>query len=139
MSTYQYIHPSCNMKEESEFTHVFRSVDTNTFNPMVSNLQSNLVPLTFNHKAEITYPLGMCNNRLLQIGPVREDHKQEQFWNNYQLKQRYPRQNTTPSNTESNVYKNYTFNGVDKNKADVAGGVSKPIRAISGNINNSVI
>tara|TARA_B110000902_G_C13949947_1_gene453206 strand:- start:10 stop:342 length:333 start_codon:yes stop_codon:yes gene_type:complete len=109
------------MKEESEFTHVFRSVDTNTFNPMVSNLQSNLVPLTFNHKAEITYPLGMCNNRLLQIGPVREDHKEEQFWNNYQLKQRYPTQySNTQKNTDSNMYKDYTFSGVDKKKAGVA-------------------
>ena len=120
MSSYQYIHPSCNMKEESEFTHVFRSVDTNTFNPMVSNLQSNLVPLTFNHKAEITYPLGMCNNRLLQIGPVREDHKEEQFWNNYQLKQRYPTQySNTQKNTDSNMYKDYTFSGVDKKAAGV--------------------
>ena len=120
MSSYQYIHPSCNMKEESEFTHVFRSVDTNTFNPMVSNLQSNLVPLTFNHKSKITYPLGMCNNRLLQIGPIREDHKEEQFWNNYQLKQRYPTQySNTQKNTDSNMYKDYTFSGVDKKKAGV--------------------
>ena len=120
MSSYQYIHPSCNMKEESEFTHVFRSVDTNTFNPMVSNLQSNLVPLTFNHKSKITYPLGMCNNRLLQIGPIREDHKEEQFWNNYQLKQRYPTQySNTQKNTDSNMYKDYTFSGVDKKAAGV--------------------
>ena len=120
MSSYQYIHPSCNMKEESEFTHVFRSVDTNTFNPMVSNLQSNLVPLTFNHKSKITYPLGMCNNRLLQIGPIREDHKEEQFWNNYQLKQRYPTQySNTQKNTDSNMYKDYTFSGVDKKAAGI--------------------
>ena len=152
MSTYQYIHPSCNTKEEGKFTHIYRSVDTNTFNPMVQDLQSELVPLTFNFNAEITYPLGMCNNRLLQIGPIREDHKEEQFWNNHQFKQRYPkhynkeyeqklfqlrkddcgeggRRGCTP--TEQKVYKDYMYNGVDKSKANVAGRVSEQIHDLS--------
>lgn len=91
MTTYQYIHPSCNLKKESDYTHISRSVDTNTCNPMTNELKSKLVPLTFNYNAEINFPLGVCNNSLLQIGPVREDHKEEQFWNNYQFKKLYPK------------------------------------------------
>ena len=89
MPTFQYIHPSCNLRKESQYTHFSRSVDTNVCNPMTNDLKSNLVPLTFNYNAEIKYPLGVCNNSLLQIGPVREDHTEEQLWNNYQFKKHY--------------------------------------------------
>ena len=160
MSTYQYIHPSCNMKEEAEYTHIQRSVDTNTFNPMVHDLKSDLVPLTFNYNAEIKFPLGMCNNRLLQIGPIREDHKEEQFWNNFQFKRRYPKHYNKKyeqsmfqlrkdncgeggrrgcTATEQKVYKDYMYNGVDKSKANVAGGIAEPIHSIAQRINNNVI
>ena len=160
MPTFQYIHPSCNMKEEAEFTHFQRSVDTNTFNPMVQNLKSNLVPLTFNFNAEIDYPLGMCDNRLLQIGPIREDHREEQFWNNVQIRKRYPKKYNKEhtekmsqlrkdqcdyggrrgcTTTENIKYPDFTFSGVDRSLADVPGAVSGPIAKISGNINNHII
>jgi hypothetical protein len=89
MPTFQYVHPSCNLREETQYTHFSRSVDTNACNPMTNELKSNIVPLTFNYNAEITYPLGVCKNTLLQIGPIREDHQEEQLWNNYQFKKHY--------------------------------------------------
>lgn len=89
MSTFQYIHPSCSLKEESDYTHFSRSIDTNVCNPMVNELKSNTVPLNFNYNAEITFPLGVCENNILQIGPIRSDHAEEQLWNNFQFRKHY--------------------------------------------------
>jgi hypothetical protein len=146
MSTFQYIHPSCNLKEESNYTHINRSVDTNRCNPMTNDLKSDLVPLKFNYNAEITYPLGVCNNTLLQIGPVREDHKEEQLWNNYQFKKHYTK-NYDKEHThneflqrketcgaggrigcnrrEQEDLKDYMVNDINRSEANKAGSVTK--------------
>jgi len=152
MSTFQYIHPSCNLKKESEYTHISRSVDTNACNPMTNDLKSDLVPLEFNYNAEIEYPLGMCNNTLLQIGPVRSDHTQEQLWNNYQFKkhytQNYDREHTQKeyarrreqcgaggrigcNSTDNENHPDFIVNDIDRTQALKTGAVTQPIQPIS--------
>ena len=159
MTTYQYIHPTCNLKKASDFTHVSRSVDTNVCNPMSNNLSSKLVPLTFNYNAEIQFPLGMCNNTLLQIGPIREDHGEEQLWNNYQFKkhyaQNYNREHTLLEyNTrrercdsggrigcnrmDNEIISNFLVNDINRSEALQKGGVTTPVQSVQS-VTNKVI
>ena len=159
MTTYQYIHPTCNLKKSSDFTHISRSVDTNVCNPMSNNLSSKLVPLTFNYNAEIQFPLGMCNNTLLQIGPVREDHGEEQLWNNYQFKKHYA-QNYNREHTlleynarrgrcesggrigcnrmDNEIISNFLVNDINRSEALQKGGVTTPVQSVQS-VTNKVI
>ena len=160
MSTFQYIHPSCNLKDASDYTHVNRSVDTNTCNPMTNELKSKLVPLTFNYNAEITFPLGVCNNSLLQIGPVREDHTEEQYWNNYQFKKTYPkkynlehtknnrlqRKNTCSygerivcTATENEHHPDFNVKDINKTKANTKGAIAKPVPNLGNNMYQNIL
>lgn len=159
MPTFQYIHPSCNLKKESEYTHFQRSVDTNVCNPMVKELKSNVVPLEFNYNTEIKYPLGVCKNTLLQIGPVREDHKEEQLWNNYQFKKHYAKNYNREHTLNEFNKRRHTCDGggrigcvkmeqenhpdfivqdINRNEALKRGGVSKGIKSIPRVYNKAI-
>lgn len=159
MTTYQYIRPTCNLKKSSDFTHISRSVDTNVCNPMSNNLSSKLVPLTFNYNAEIQFPLGMCNNTLLQIGPIREDHTEEQLWNNYQFKKHYA-QNYNREHTlleynarrercdsggrigcnrmDNETFPSFLVNDINRSEALQKGGVTTSVQSVQS-VTNKVI
>jgi hypothetical protein len=101
----------------------------------------------------------MCNNTLLQIGPVREDHGEEQLWNNYQFKKHYA-QNYNREHTlleynarrgrcesggrigcnrmDNEIISNFLVNDINRSEALQKGGVTTPVQSVQS-VTNKVI